>query len=84
MRTFRLFKSSLGITIFLFSLYNIIGLLVIQKNFDVSNYLGKVVNSIGDGLFQSKSFYYIFVFVFILMIMKTVKERFNKIKNEQK
>ena len=55
MKTFRLIKSSLGITIFLFSFYIVIKMLFFQKDFSLIIYFNSVINSISKGLFQSKS-----------------------------
>ena len=75
MKTFRLIKSSLGITIFLFSFYIVIKMLFFQKDFSLIIYFNSVINSISKGLFQSKSFYFLFfaVLLSLLLIYKIKK-----------
>ena len=68
MKTFRLIKPSLGITIFLFSFYVMIKTLFFQKDFGLMNYFNSVINSISIGLFQSKSFYFLFIAVFLSLL----------------
>ena len=77
MKTFRLIKSSLGITIFLFSLYIVIKMLFFQKGFSFIIYFNSVINSISNGLFQSKSFYVLFIVVLLslLLIYKIKKSK---------
>jgi hypothetical protein len=78
MKTFRLIKSSLGITIFLFSFYIIIRMLFFQNNFSWNIFFDSVINFISKGLFQSKSFYFLFIAVFLLLLS------LDKIKNLKK
>ena len=77
MKTFRLIKSSLGITIFLFSFYIVIKMLFFQKGFSFIIYFNSVINSISNGLFQSKSFYVLFIVVLLslLLIYKIKKSK---------
>ena len=69
MKTFRLIKSSLGITIFLFSFYIVIKMLFFQKDFSLIIYFNSVINSISKGLFQSKNFYFLFIAVLLSLLL---------------
>ena len=69
MKTFRLIKSSLGITIFLFSFYIVIKMLFFQKDFSLIIYFNSVINSISKGLFQSKSFYFLIIAVLLSLLL---------------
>ena len=78
MKTFRLIKSSLGITIFLFSFYIVIKMLFFQKDFSLIIYFNSVINSISKGLFQSKSFFFFFIAVlFSLLLIYKIKKTEN-------
>ena len=74
---YKIVKSSLGITIFLFSLYIVIKMLFFQKGFSFIIYFKSVINSISNGLFQSKSFYVLFIVVLLslLLIYKIKKSK---------
>ncbi len=74
---YKIVKSSLGITIFLFSLYIVIKMLFFQKGFSFIIYFNSVINSISNGLFQSKSFYVLFIVVLLslLLIYKIKKSK---------
>ena len=69
MKTFRLIKSSLGITIFLFSFYIVIKMLFFQKDFSLIIYFNSVINSISKGLFHFKSFYFLFIAVLLSLLL---------------